>query len=90
MATQQKLGLLPERRLGFGAADYFVADVYWSSLMDDLIRRSAANLLAISMTLAADFAGAHENIATLVDEPSADSDPCSQPTDQEVLKVEQK
>ena len=56
--------------------------------MDDLIRRSAANLLAISMALAADIDDAHEDGAAWVDEPSADSDPCSQPTDQEVLKVE--
>ena len=56
--------------------------------MDDLIRRSAANLLAISMALAADIDDPHEDIAAWVDEPSADSDPCSQSTDQEVLKME--
>ena len=58
--------------------------------MDDLIRRSAANLLAISMTLAADFAGAHEDIPAMVDKQSAISAPPSEPTDQETLKVEQK
>ena len=58
--------------------------------MDDLIRRSAANLLAISMALAADIDDAHEDGAALVCDPSADPEPSSQPTDQEVLKVEWK
>ena len=56
--------------------------------MDDLIRRSAANLLAISMALAADIDDAHQDVAAWVDEPSADPAPSSQPTDQEALKVE--
>lgn len=56
--------------------------------MNDLIRRSAANLLAISMALAADIDDAREDGAALVCEPSADPAPSSQPTDQEALKVE--
>ena len=56
--------------------------------MDDLIRRNAANLLAISMALAADIDDVHEDGVALVCEPSADPAPSSQPTDQEVLKVE--
>lgn len=87
MAAQQKLGLLPQRRLGLGAADYFVADGHRPRVMDDLIRRSAANLLAISMALAADIDDAHEDDAVWVDESPADSEPISQPKDQEVLKV---
>lgn len=55
--------------------------------MDDLIRRSAANLLAISMALAADIDDAHEDDAAWVDESTADSEPITQPKDQEILKV---
>jgi len=88
LATQQKLGLLPQRWLRLGAADYFVTDVHRPHVMDDLIRRSAANLLAISMALAADIDDVHEDGVALVCEPSADPAPSSQPTDQEVLKVE--
>jgi hypothetical protein len=87
LATQQKLGLLPQRWTGFGAAGYFVIDAHRSRLMDDLIRRSAANLLAISMALAADIDDAHEDDAAWVDESPADSEPISQLKDQEILKV---
>jgi hypothetical protein len=91
LATQQKLGLLPQRGLGLGAADYFVADVHRSSLMDDLIRRSAANLLAISLALANDVGGdAYEDIVASGDKPSALSDDSLATVGEETLEFDQK
>ena len=87
MATQQKLGLLPQRRLECGAADYFVTDVHRPHLMDDLIRRSAANLLAISLALTDD---ADESSDASANEPAADSELSASTIDEKALQLTQK
>ena len=56
--------------------------------MDDLIRRSAANLLAISLALADDIGDAHEDIAASADKPSALSDDSLATVDEEALKFD--
>lgn len=55
--------------------------------MTDLIRHSAANLLAISLALAADTGDTHEAIATLADKPTAQADPSSASLDEATLKL---
>jgi hypothetical protein len=58
--------------------------------MNDLIRRSAANLLAISMTLANDTDDADDNVDTLVNEPAAHPDLSTFAIDQEIPKLDKK
>ena len=58
--------------------------------MTDLIRRSAANLLAISLTLAADLGDAQENIPVTANQPTADVPASSLPTDEITVELEQK
>ena len=45
--------------------------------MDDLIRRSAANLLAISLALSADIDDGAHDLNPAANQPTADSDPSS-------------
>jgi hypothetical protein len=92
LATQQKLGLLPQRWTGFGLADYFVVDVYRSSLMTDFIRQSAANLLAITLAMAADFDEVQKAVTRPSELPTGHANPSSLTTDEDTLtqKLDQK
>ena len=58
--------------------------------MDDLIRRSAANLLAISLALAVDVGDAHEDIAASANKSNALSEDSLASVDEEALKFDQK
>jgi hypothetical protein len=90
LAAQQKLGLLPQQRLGVGAVDYFAVDVHRSSLMTDLLRRSAANLLAISLAMAADLGEAQDELALPADESTGQSNPSPLPNEEEGMELERK
>jgi hypothetical protein len=58
--------------------------------MTDLLRRSAANLLAISLAMAADLDDAHDEIAAPADEPTGHSDPSPLPNEEEGMEMEPK
>jgi hypothetical protein len=58
--------------------------------MTDLLRRSAANLLAISLAMAADLGEAQDELALPADESTEQSNPSPLPNEEEGMELERK
>ncbi|MFM2036641.1 MAG: hypothetical protein RL459_1906 [Pseudomonadota bacterium] len=58
--------------------------------MTDLLRRSAANLLAISLAMAADLGEAQDELALPADESTGQSNPSPLPNEEEGMELERK
>jgi hypothetical protein len=66
MASQSKLGLLPQRRSGLVAVDPPRADAGWTD-MTDLIQLNAANILAITWLLFTESVAAQTSEKTMIE-----------------------